>query len=83
PKRLANRTKGYDSSTIDLCRKFDAHLADIVQELNVMLQEQTTRAEDKLALIKFLRETAREQITEYLSNLKSLQLRERPALLLA
>ncbi|XP_017098668.2 conserved oligomeric Golgi complex subunit 1 [Drosophila bipectinata] len=83
PKRLANRTKGYDSATIDLCRKFDAHLADIVQELNVMLQEQTTRAEDKLALIKFLRETAKEQITEYLSNLKSLQLRERPALLLA
>lgn len=83
PKRLANRTKGYDGATIELCKRFDSHLADIVQELNVMLQEQTTRAEDKVSLIEFLRETAEEQLTEYLSNLKGLELRERPALLLA
>ncbi|XP_017041146.1 conserved oligomeric Golgi complex subunit 1 [Drosophila ficusphila] len=83
PKRLANRTKGYDGATMELCKRFDSHLADIVQELNVMLQEQTTRAEDKLSLITFLRETAEEQLTEYLTNLKGLQLRERPALLLA
>ncbi|XP_016961104.1 conserved oligomeric Golgi complex subunit 1 isoform X1 [Drosophila biarmipes] len=83
PKRLANRTKGYDGATMELCKRFDSHLADIVQELNVMLQEQTTRAEDKHALIQFLRETAEEQLTEYLTNLKGLQLRERPALLLA
>ncbi|EDW34461.1 GL21569 [Drosophila persimilis] len=83
PKRLANRTKGYDSSTIDLCKQFDSQLADIVQELNVLLQEQTTRTEDKMSLIKFLRETAQEQVAEYLSKLKSLQLRERPALLQA
>ncbi|XP_037723464.1 conserved oligomeric Golgi complex subunit 1 isoform X2 [Drosophila subpulchrella] len=83
PKRLANRTKGYDGATMELCKRFDSQLADIVQELNVMLQEQTTRAEDKDALIQFLRETAEEQLTEYLTNLKGLQLRERPALLLA
>lgn len=83
PKRLANRTKGYDGATVELCKQFDSHLADIVQELNVMLQEQTTRSEDKISLITFLRETAQEQLTEYLTNLKGLQLRERPALLLA
>ncbi|KAH8306088.1 hypothetical protein KR018_001231 [Drosophila ironensis] len=83
PKRLANRTKGYDGATMELCRRFDAELADIVQELNVMLQEQATRSEDKLELINFLRETAQEQITEYLTKLKGLQLRERPALLTA
>jgi len=83
PKRLANRTKGYDGATMELCKRFDSQLADIVQELNVMLQEQTTRAEDKQDLIQFLRETAEEQLTEYLTNLKGLQLRERPALLLA
>ncbi|XP_016995850.3 conserved oligomeric Golgi complex subunit 1 isoform X1 [Drosophila takahashii] len=83
PKRLANRTKGYDGATMELCKRFDAQLADIVQELNVMLQEQTTRSEDKHSLIQFLRETAEEQLTEYLTNLKGLQLRERPALLLA
>ncbi|SPP84454.1 conserved oligomeric Golgi complex subunit 1 [Drosophila guanche] len=83
PKRLANRTKGYGAPTIDLCKQFDSQLADIVQELNVLLQEQTTRTEDKMSLIKFLRETAQEQVTEYLSKLKSLKLRERPALLQA
>ncbi|KAH8418117.1 hypothetical protein KR009_009899 [Drosophila setifemur] len=83
PKRLANRTKGYDLATMELSRQFDGQLADIIQELTVMLQEQTTRAEDKLALIKFLRETAKEQLTDYLTSLKGLQLRERPALLLA
>ncbi|KAH8243236.1 hypothetical protein KR032_005732 [Drosophila birchii] len=83
PKRLANRTKGYDGATVELCKQFDSQLADIVQELNVMLQEQTTRSEDKLSLITFLRDTAQEQLTEYLTNLKGLQLRERPALLLA
>ncbi|EDW59822.1 conserved oligomeric Golgi complex subunit 1 [Drosophila virilis] len=83
PKRLANRTKGYETATIALCGHFDAQLAAIVQELNVLLQEQTTRAEDKLALIKFLRETAQQQMTEYLRQLKALRLQERHALLQA
>lgn len=83
PKRLANRTKGYEKATIDLCAQFDAQLGAIVQELNVLLQEQTTRAEDKLALINFLRETAQQQLTEYLEKLKSLRLQDRQALLQA
>ncbi|KAL7729721.1 hypothetical protein ACLKA6_014591 [Drosophila palustris] len=83
PKRLANRTKGYDSATIELCAQFDAQLAAIVQELNVLLQEQTTRAEDKLTLINFLRTTAQQQLTEYLTQLKALQLQEQQALLQA
>ncbi|KAH8419079.1 hypothetical protein KR222_004248 [Zaprionus bogoriensis] len=83
PKRLANRTKGYERATIELCARFDAQLGAIVQELNVLLQEQTTRAEDKLALIKFLRETAQQQLTEYLGQLKSLRLQDRHGLLQA
>ncbi|XP_034114735.2 conserved oligomeric Golgi complex subunit 1 [Drosophila albomicans] len=83
PKRLANRTKGYDRATIELCSQFDSQLGGIVQELNVLLQEQTSRAEDKLTLINFLRETAQQQITDYLSKLKMLQLQERQALLQA
>ncbi|XP_034486985.1 conserved oligomeric Golgi complex subunit 1 [Drosophila innubila] len=83
PKRLANRTKGYDMATIELCARFDAQLAAIVQELNVLLQEQTTRAEDKLTLINFLRTTAEQQLTEYLGQLKALQLQDRQALLQA
>jgi len=83
PKRLANRTKGYDMATIELCARFDAQLAAIVQELNVLLQEQTTRAEDKLTLINFLRTTAQQQLTEYLGQLKALQLQDRQALLQA
>ncbi|EDW80496.1 uncharacterized protein Dwil_GK11565 [Drosophila willistoni] len=83
PKRLANRTKGYDSSTIDVCKQFDSYLADIVKEMNVLLQEQTTKSEDKLELIQFLRETAQEQITQYLGRLKSLKLKERRTLLQA
>lgn len=83
PKRLANRTKGYDVATIELCALFDAQLADIVQELNVLLQEQTTRAEDKLTLVTFLRTTAQQQLTEYIGKLKTLQLQDRQALLQA
>lgn len=83
PKRLANRTKGYEAATITLCAQFDTQLASIVQELNVLLQEQTTRAEDKLALINFLRETAEQQMTSYLTQLKTLRLQERQALLQA
>ncbi|KAH8358650.1 hypothetical protein KR093_001637 [Drosophila rubida] len=83
PKRLANRTKGYERATIELCAQFDGQLGAIVQELNVLLQEQTSRAEDKLTLINFLRETAQQQITDYLGKLKMLQLQEREALLQA
>ncbi|XP_017849287.1 conserved oligomeric Golgi complex subunit 1 isoform X2 [Drosophila busckii] len=83
PKRLANRTKGYSTATIELCAEFDKQLAQIVQELNVLLQEQSTRAEHKLALINFLRETAQQQMMDYVSKLKTLQLQERQALLQA
>ncbi|XP_017855567.1 PREDICTED: conserved oligomeric Golgi complex subunit 1 [Drosophila arizonae] len=83
PKRLANRTKGYEAPTITLCAQFDAQLAAIVQELNVLLQEQTARGEDKLALINFLRETAEQQMTSYLTQLRALRLKQRQALLQA
>ncbi|XP_032596294.1 conserved oligomeric Golgi complex subunit 1 isoform X2 [Drosophila grimshawi] len=83
PKRLANRTKGYDVATIELCAQFNAQLGAIVHELNATLEDQTSRIEDKIALTNFLRETAHKQLTEYLTKLKSLGLKERQALLQA
>ncbi|XP_030374404.1 conserved oligomeric Golgi complex subunit 1 isoform X2 [Scaptodrosophila lebanonensis] len=82
-KHLANRTKGYDAPIIKLCANFDAQLAAIVQELNLLLDEQTSRAEDKLALIGFLRETAQQQLTELIGQLKALELSNSQALLCA
>ncbi|XP_054746966.1 conserved oligomeric Golgi complex subunit 1 isoform X1 [Anastrepha obliqua] len=73
-KKLLMKTKGYDAATIALCAEFDRQLEGIVSEMNVLLEEQATRAEDKLALIVFLRETAEAQLTHFLSRIKSLHL---------
>ncbi|XP_036321393.1 conserved oligomeric Golgi complex subunit 1 [Rhagoletis pomonella] len=73
-RNLLMKTRGYDAATIALCSEFDRQLEGIVSEMNVLLEEQATRAEDKLALIVFLRETAETQLTHFLSRTKSLHL---------
>ncbi|CAD6991913.1 unnamed protein product [Ceratitis capitata] len=73
-KKLLMKTKGYDNETITLCAELDRQLESIVSEMNVLLEEKGNRAEDKLALIVFLRETAEAQLTHFLSRAKSLHL---------
>uniref|UniRef100_A0A0A1X9M4 Conserved oligomeric Golgi complex subunit 1 n=3 Tax=Zeugodacus cucurbitae TaxID=28588 RepID=A0A0A1X9M4_ZEUCU len=73
-KKLLMKTKGYDNDIIRLCAEFDGQLRSIISEMNVLLEEQTTRAEDKLSLIVFLRETSEAQLTHFLSRVKSLHL---------
>ncbi|XP_067633400.1 conserved oligomeric Golgi complex subunit 1 [Eurosta solidaginis] len=82
-KKLLMKTRGYDAKIIALCAEFDSQLEGIVSEMNVLLEEQATRAEDKIALIIFLRETAEAQLTHFLSRAKSLHLEptQRPELL--
>ncbi|XP_050327886.1 conserved oligomeric Golgi complex subunit 1 isoform X1 [Bactrocera neohumeralis] len=73
-KKMLMKTKGYDSDIISLCAEFDEKLKSIISEMNVLLEEQATRAEDKLSLIVFLRETSEAQLTHFLSRVKSLHL---------
>lgn len=73
-KKLLMKTKGYDSDIITICAEFDEQLKSIISEMNVLLEEQATRAEDKLSLIVFLRETSEAQLTHFLSRVKSLHL---------
>lgn len=73
-KKLLMKAKGYDDNIITLCAEFDEQLKSIISEMNIILEEQATRAEDKLSLIVFLRETSEAQLTHFLSRVKSLHL---------
>ncbi|XP_037948910.1 conserved oligomeric Golgi complex subunit 1-like isoform X2 [Teleopsis dalmanni] len=76
-KKLLMKTRGYSSVIIQLCTEFDQHLANIVSEMDVLLAEQATRAEEKLALIDFLRETAQTNLMDFITRIKRFNLTQR------
>ncbi|KAI8118237.1 Conserved oligomeric Golgi complex subunit 1 [Lucilia cuprina] len=73
-KKLHMKSKGYNDEIIKIVTKFDENLADIIKEMNVLLEEPTAKLEDKQALVEFLKDTAQQHITEFITKVKSLQL---------
>ncbi|XP_075145824.1 conserved oligomeric Golgi complex subunit 1 [Haematobia irritans] len=84
-KKMLMKSKGYDDKIIRIATEYDNHLAAIIKEMNILLEEPTTKLEDKQALVEFLRNTAQKQITVYISKVKQLNLQasQRSALLFA
>ncbi|XP_061400122.1 conserved oligomeric Golgi complex subunit 1 [Musca vetustissima] len=73
-KKLLMKSKGYDDNIIQMATQFDNSLSSIIKEMNVLLEEPTTKQEDKQDLVDFLKETAQRQITEYITKTKQLRL---------
>ena len=73
-KHLLMKTKGFSHVILKICSTLDAQLSCIVSEMNVLLEELASSAEDKLLLVDFLRTTAESHMTQLLSKLKSLNL---------
>lgn len=84
-KKLLMKSKGYDGQIIQMVTEFDKNLSAIIKEMNVLLEEPSTKLEDKQALVEFLRDIAQQQITEFITRVKQLKLEanQRPALLFA
>uniref|UniRef100_A0A1I8N4E9 Conserved oligomeric Golgi complex subunit 1 n=1 Tax=Musca domestica TaxID=7370 RepID=A0A1I8N4E9_MUSDO len=82
-KKLLMKSKGYDENILQMATQFDGDLSSIMQEMNVLLEEPTTKKEDKQELVDFLRDTAQRQITEFITKTKELRLNsaQREALL--
>ncbi|XP_055856916.1 conserved oligomeric Golgi complex subunit 1 isoform X2 [Episyrphus balteatus] len=70
-KKLLMKSKGYDVEMISICSEFNDQLAAIVCEMNLLLDEQETKSDEKLSLVEFLKETSEEQIQELMSNVKN------------
>ncbi|XP_055903884.1 conserved oligomeric Golgi complex subunit 1 isoform X2 [Eupeodes corollae] len=70
-KKLLMKSKGFDGEMISICSEFNDHLAAIVCEMNLLLDEQETKADEKLSLVEFLKETSEEQIRELMAKMKN------------
>lgn len=73
-KHLLMKTKGFSDNILEICSNLDSQLSCIVSEMNVLLEELSSSSEDKLELIEFLKNTAQQNLNEFLSKLKSLHL---------
>lgn len=73
-KKLLMKSKGYNSQILEMITNFDQQLAGIVKEMDVLLEEPTTKLEDKQALVEFLKDTAQHHITEFITKIKTLDL---------
>ena len=73
-KKLLMKSKGYNTQILEMITNFDEQLAGIVKEMDVLLEEPTTKLEDKQALIEFLKDTAQHHLTEFITKIKSLDL---------
>lgn len=82
-KKLLMKSKGYDEQTIQIVSTFDNSLSAIIKEMNVLLEEPTSKLEDKLALVDFLKGTSQQHITDFITDVKKLhsEVFGRPALL--
>lgn len=67
-KKLLMKAKGFDDEMIAICSDFNDQLAAIVSEMNLLLEETETKADEKVFLVEFLKETSEEQIQELMSN---------------
>ncbi|XP_013101633.2 conserved oligomeric Golgi complex subunit 1 [Stomoxys calcitrans] len=82
-KKLLMKSKGYDEKILQMVTENDGNLAAIIKEMNVLLEEPTTKLEDKQALVEFLKNIAQQKITEFIAKVKKLPLdaKQRGALL--
>uniref|UniRef100_A0A1A9ZE80 Conserved oligomeric Golgi complex subunit 1 n=1 Tax=Glossina pallidipes TaxID=7398 RepID=A0A1A9ZE80_GLOPL len=80
---LLMKSKGYDTRIINVCHELDEKLAGIIDEMNILLEESSTKVEDKILLVDFLSETAQEHLNHFINQLGNLQrsLKGRSALL--
>lgn len=69
-KKLLMKSKGFDCEMISICSEFNENLGAIVLEMNVLLEEQETKADEKASLVEFLKETSEQQIQELISHIK-------------
>lgn len=73
-KKLLMKSKGYSAQTIAIVTEFDKKLSEIINEMNILLDEPTTKLEDKQALTEFLRETALKHITEFIAKVREIEI---------
>ncbi|XP_037893644.1 conserved oligomeric Golgi complex subunit 1 [Glossina fuscipes] len=80
---LLMKSKGYDTRIINVCHELDEKLAGIINEMNILLKESSTKVEDKILLVDFLSATAQEHLNHFINQLGNLQrsLKGRSALL--
>uniref|UniRef100_A0A1B0FND5 Conserved oligomeric Golgi complex subunit 1 n=1 Tax=Glossina morsitans morsitans TaxID=37546 RepID=A0A1B0FND5_GLOMM len=70
---LLMKSKGYDTRIINVCHELDEKLAGIIDEMNILLEESSTKVEDKILLVDFLSETAQEHLNHFINQLWNLQ----------
>lgn len=69
-KQLLMRSKGYNALILEICTVFDKQIQRVMNEIEVLLDDQCTRVEEKQTLSEGLRERAQSCLIEFANRIK-------------